>query len=228
MKRSAVAAFCAFVVLGALAWTAPAEGQVNLTYPDLSLEKVMLTSVTQHRNGTADFEIRVLVRNVGTAEAPPSTFMVAYAGGVLPIVPISGLGEPVQLVEEIGGQTREELATPETAPGTGPTAPGQPATGNTVYGQILHGIKPGGSTIGKLTLTLAHKPNRAWQGMLVVVVNPPEPGHPTGPIREWPASLLRMGQAPPPQTQMNNVCGIIFHTGGPPQCPIHWPNPAVD
>ena len=219
MQRWTGAAVCTLCVLGALAWTAPAEGQGNLTYPDLSLEKVMLTSVTQHRNGTADFEIRVLVRNVGTADAPASTFMVAYAGGALQPIPIVGTGG--------ARQHEEELAT-EIAPGDGPGAPGQSATGNTVYGQILHGIKPGGSTIGKVTLTLPHQPNHAWQGMLVVVVNPPQPGHPTGPIREWPAQLLRMGQSPPPQTQMNNVCGFIFHTGGPPQCPIHWPNPAVD
>ena len=95
--------------------------------------------------------------------------------------------------------------------------------------QIPNVIKPGGSTLATFTLILPYSPGTPWRGMLLAVVDPPVPGHPEGQISERPRGLMvAAGQTPPAHTDTNNVFGIIFDTGGPPQRPIHWDNPAVD
>ncbi len=154
-------------------------------HPDLVVEKIMLIG-TDYGDVASEFTLRVVVRNVGSGDAPPCTVTLGYSSN-------------------LGGSSPIVLETT----------------------QIPNVIKPGGSTLATFTLILPYSPGTPWRGMLLAVVDPPVAGHPEGQIRERPVTLVAAGGTPPSFAETNNVFGIIFHTGGPPQLPIHWANPAA-
>lgn len=91
--------------------------------------------------------------------------------------------------------------------------------------RMTHGLNPKGSSVITFELILPHGAGAPWQGMLIAVADPPVSGKPLGEIREWPATISMPTTTMKPKAELNNVFGVIFHTGSN-ITPLHWDNPA--